>query len=182
MVRPNRRPRLIGPFFLIAILLSAGVFYWQKQKNERVLDTAPPPVVEHQVIDAPEGQIAPSPEIVTTHAKELGLTATQSKRIDPLVKAYLAELKPLQAQTQEAAQRFQAYQQSKAGVRQVPTAELQAQMGEVGELSSRMIALRREYWGQIAPMLTQEQQRQARELWASSLKPKPVYAPPVTRR
>lgn len=171
MARPNRRPRLIGPFFLIAILLSAGVFIWQKQRNEQVLDTAPPPVVEHQVIDAPGTQIAPSPELVSTHAKELGLTEAQSKRIEPLVKAYLAELKPLQDQTQAAAQRFQSYQQSKAGSKQVPLAEIQTQMGEVGQLSGRMVALRQQYWAQISPILTEQQRSHARELWRQSLMP-----------
>ncbi|MGE5530823.1 MAG: hypothetical protein ACM3VW_01735 [Bacteroidota bacterium] len=169
---PAKRPRIIGPFFLIAILLSAGIFYWQKQKNERALDVAPPPVVERQVIDMPDTDIAPSPEIVTAHAKELRLTPAQLKRIEPLVKAYVAEMKPLQAEADAATQRFQSYQQSRAKTKQVPMAELQEQMGEVSQLSGRMLSLRRQYWEQIAPILSKEQQQQARELWAQSLKPK----------
>jgi hypothetical protein len=169
---PNkRRPRIIGPFFLIAILLSAGIFYWQKQKNERVLQAAPPPVVEHQVIDVPETDIAPSPEIVSSHAKDLKLTPAQSKRVEPLVKAYQAELKPLQAQTLAATQRFQSYQESRAKTKQVPMAELQEQMGELSQLSGRMISLRQQYWAQISPVLTEPQRAQARELWRQSLTP-----------
>jgi len=171
MARPNRRPRIIGPFFLIAILLSAGVFYWQKQKNEMRLQNAPRPVVEHQVIAAPQTQSAPSPEVLSIHAKELGLNEAQAKRIEPLVKAYLAELKPLQAETQAAAKRFEAYQQAKAESRQVPMAELQAQMGELSALSSRMVSLRQQYWGEIAPILTEQQRWRARELWRQSLMP-----------
>jgi hypothetical protein len=179
---PNkRRPRIIGPFFLIAILLSAGIFYWQKQKNERALDVAPPPVVERQVIDTPDTDIAPSPEIVTAHAKELRLTPAQSKRLEPLVKAYVAEMKPLQAEVQAATQRFQSYQQSRAKTKQVPVAELQEQMGEVSQLSGRMLSLRRQYWAKIQPMLAPKQQRQARELWAESLKLKAAPAPSPTR-
>jgi hypothetical protein len=169
MPRSTKRPRIIGPFFLIAILLSAGIFYWQKHRNEQALSVAPPPVVERQVIDT-DTEIAPSPEIVTAHAKELRLTGAQSNRIEPLVKGYQAELKPLQAQVQEATARFQTYQQSRLKTKQVPMAELQEQMGEVSQLSGRMLSLRRQYWGQIAPILSKEQQRQARELWAQSLK------------
>ncbi|MHB8995906.1 MAG: hypothetical protein ACYC63_11735 [Armatimonadota bacterium] len=181
MPRSTKRPRIIGPFFLIAILLSAGIFYWQKHKNEQALDIAPPAVVERQVIDVPETDIAPSPEILTAHAKELRLTAAQSRRIEPLVKVYVAEMKPLQAEAQAATARFQAYQQSRSKTKQVPMAELQEQMGEVSQLSGRMLALRRQYWGQIAPILSKEQQRQARELWAQSFKPKTAPAPSPTR-
>lgn len=171
MARPNRRPRIIGPFFLIAILLSYGIFIWQKHKNEQALETAPPAVLERQVIDAPETDLAPSPEIITAHAAELKLTPAQTQRIEPVVKAYVAELKPLQAETQAATARFQEYQKTRAKTKQVPMAELQEQMSELGQLSSRMIALRQQYWGQVATILTEQQRSQARELWRQSLMP-----------
>jgi Spy/CpxP family protein refolding chaperone len=171
MARPNRRPRLIGPFFLIAILLSAGVFIWQKQRNEQKLQSAPPPVVEHQVIDEPPTQSVPPPDLVLAHAKELGLTQSQRRRLDPVAKAYAGELQPLQAEMKRASQTFTAYQESKKGSKQVPLAELQAQIAELSQLSTRLVNLRQRYWEQMAPVLTGKQQAQARDLWRQNLSP-----------
>jgi len=169
MARPSRRPRIVGPYFLIAIVLSAGLFTWQKRQNEQKLQNAPPPMIEHQVVDTQSDSVPP--EVVTTHAKDLRLTATQLRRIEPLVKAYQAEVKPLQAELFTASQSFASYQQSKAGSKQVSVAELQAQMSQLSELSSRQVALRQGYWEQVAPILTERQQTQARDLWRQSLTP-----------
>lgn len=171
MARPSRRPRIVGPYFLIAIVLSAGLFIWQKRQNEQKLQNAPPPVVEHQVIDTPDTQSVPPPDLVMGRAKDLGLTDAQQERLWPVAKAYRAEALPLQAQTQAASLRFAVYQQSKAGSKQVQIAEIQAQMAQLSELSSRQVALRQGYWEQVAPILTERQRTQARDLWRQSLTP-----------
>ena len=171
MARPSRRPRIVGPYFLIAIALSAGLFVWQKRQNEQKLQSAPPPVVEHQMIDVPESQSVPPPDLVAAHAPELGLTQSQRQRLDSVVKAYNRERQPLQAEMQAASQSFAAYQQSKAGSKQVPVAEIQTQMAQFSQLSSRLVALRQGYWEQVAPLLTERQRTQARDLWRQSLAP-----------
>ena len=171
MTRPRRRPRIIGPFFLIAIVLSAGVFLWQKQQRERQLADVGPPVVERQVIDAPEADSVPPPDLVLAQAAKLGLTPSQRQRLDPLVQAYGKDLRPLQEQLQAATQRFAAYQQAQQGRKQVPVADIQSQMAEISELSGLMVSLRRSYWQQIAPILTAAQETRARELWRQSLMP-----------
>ncbi|MEN6643286.1 MAG: hypothetical protein ABFE08_12645, partial [Armatimonadia bacterium] len=166
---PAKRPRPIGPFFLIAILLSAAIFIWQKRQNEARLQTSTPPVIEHQVIDQPETESVPSPDLVRAHADELNLTAPQLRRLDPLVQAYQRELKPLQTEADAAVKRFQSYQQQKQGQKQVPMSEIQEQMSEVSALSSRLAALRQQHWHQVAPILTPRQRAKALKLWQQTL-------------
>jgi hypothetical protein len=169
MARRNKRPRIIGPFFLIAIVLSAGWFLWQKQQQGGPPRDAAPPVVERQVIDAGDSESVPSPDVVRSNATALGLKAEQLRRLDPVAQAYENELEPLQAQTQTAVQRFQGYQESKQGQKQVPTAEIQEQMAEIGQLSGRMVSLRQRYWEATAPILTPSQRAQALDLWRQRL-------------
>lgn len=173
MTRPSRRPRIIGPFFLIAIVISAGLFIWQKQQNERRLRTAPPPVLERQTIQgaAPGAASLPSPEWVQQHANELQLDAKQRQALAPLVVTYQREMRPLQDQLTTALAAFGDYQRQQQGKRAVSLADVQREMSRVSELSGRMAALRQSYWGKVTPLLSSKQQAAAQKLWAESLKP-----------
>lgn len=171
MARPRlpERPRTIGPFFLVAILLSAGILIWQKQQNQRRLDTLPPPRVEHQVIDEPDSASVPPPDLVQAQAARLKLTPQQLAQVDRLATAYGAELKPLQEQLASASAAYAGYQKTKQTQKQVPLAEIQAQMSEISGISTRMVALRQSYWPRLAAILSPDQQKQARRLWQEAL-------------
>lgn len=170
MARQSRRRRIVGPYFLVAIVLSAGLFMWQKRQHEQQSQNAPPPVIEHQVIDVPETAGAPPLELVEQSARELGLTAKQRQRLDPVLRSYRDELRPLQAEARAAGARFEQYQKSLAGARVVSTQEIQTRMAEVSQLSRRMVALRQRYWEQVSPLLTEAQRTRAGELWRESLR------------
>lgn len=167
----DRKPRrrIIGPFFLIAIILSAALFMWQKRQNARQAAQAGPPVVERQVIDTPLTESVPPPDLVRSHADELGLQPAQIRRLDPLVASYLSDLNPLQQQLGEANLRLEAYQRKAQDRKQVPTAEIQEQMSEVSQISGRMVSLRQSYWQKLAAILNPDQQARARELWRGTL-------------
>lgn len=183
MHRPNRRYRPIGPFFLIAIVLSAAIFIWQKRQNEVSLQNTPPPIVEHQVIDGPLTESVPPPDLVRDHAAGLGLTAAQIRRLNPVVSAYEREVEPLQAEVNAAVARFRSRQEQRQEHERVQISQMQEQMSEVSELSGRLVALRRQYWQQVAPILTPAQKTAALKLWQQRLSraPSSGQIPPGAR-
>ena len=81
MAPPSRRPRIIGPFFLIALLLSAGFLVWQKHQRE--VAVAMPPVVEHQVVGGGNSgdEVVPRPDLVLDYADDLKLSAAQRQKL-----------------------------------------------------------------------------------------------------
>jgi hypothetical protein len=168
-----RKRRPIGPFFLAALIISAGVFIWQKQQTARQLASLPPPIVEHQTIGGTELAAAavPPPDFVHQQAQRLGLTVTQIASLVPVEAAYQEELAPLEQQMDDAVARFSEYQQAQADRKRVKVEDVQQQMAEIAELSGRMAALRQSYWAQTAPLLSTTQQSAAKKLWAESLTP-----------
>jgi hypothetical protein len=173
--RLTRKPRIIGPFFVLAIMLSAAVFVWQKRQTEHEVAVAPPPVVEHQVQAGagPETTAVPPPDLVWKNAARLKLTERHKQRLEPVVTAYEKQAAPLRQRLDVASREFSASQRRPNVRKPVEFAELQQQMAVVSALSGEMAALRVQYWQQIAPLLTPEQQRQARQVWVDTLRPKP---------
>ncbi|MCE5237471.1 hypothetical protein LLH23_03160 [bacterium] len=169
---PPRR-RVIGPFFIIALIVSVGVFIWQKQQTARRLADVPPPVVEHQVIGGTDLEAAavPAPSYVQEQAQALGLSAGQLKSLAPVVTAYQEELGPLQQQMGVAVARYGQYQEAQADRQRVKVDDLRLQMAVISDLSGRMAVLRQSYWERTARLLTDNQQSAAKKLWARSLTP-----------
>lgn len=167
-----KRPRAIGPFFIIMLIISIGLLAWRHYVLSSV-HTQPEghPVVEHHVITG-TGALAlavPPPDMILRHAKELKLSAAQHKQLAALASAYQRDLEPLNQQMQRARASYLQYQQSVAHWRRVPGSEITKHMQEISALSGQMATLRTDYWNRLSPLLTATQRKQARTLWRKSL-------------
>ncbi|MEN6546565.1 MAG: hypothetical protein ABFE07_11020 [Armatimonadia bacterium] len=171
---PNkRRPHIIGPFFLIAILLSAGVFYWHKLQNAKEAVVAAPPVIYHQVTEstAPSTDEAPAPDpiLILRHAQELGLTGERQKQLAKIVGTYGDEVQPLKLKLEAAGRQFAESRRKADPSHPVSMSDLEQQAATVSEYSRQKVAMKQRYWRQIAPLLTTDQQRKVLELWSEFL-------------
>lgn len=169
--RRSSKPPIIGPFFIVSLIVGLGLFLVHRTLINRQLAKLPPPVVERQRLTGagPQATAAPDPAVVRDHAAELKLTPAQEAKLDPIVTPYLKEKADLERQLQPALKRFEEFQAQTAKRKHTDVQEIQEHMAEISQLSGEMAALRQRYWLRVKDVLTEAQRRQAEELWRREL-------------
>jgi hypothetical protein len=176
MDRPNRRPRIIGPFFIIALLLSVGLLTWQRQQKQHQIDVLPPPVIEHQVIGSSTGsaESMPRPDLVLDRADTLKLSADQRQKLQSIIAQYRKEAAPLQEQLSVEQDRWSRVDVEAMGKDRPSGQQIAEHLARYSELSGRLTQLRYAYWPQVAPVLSAWQRHEASLLWVSELRGHPL--------
>jgi len=171
---PRRR---IGPFFLVALVVSAGVFVWQRHQTARQLETMPPPVVEHQVIGGgnDKDEVVPRPDLAVDYAADLKLSAAQRQKLEPIIARYRKEAAPLEEELALEQDRWERLDVEAMGRDRPSGQQIFEHMAKYSELSGRLTRLRYAYWPEVAKGLTARQRARARLLWVSELRGQPLH-------
>jgi hypothetical protein len=181
MARPNRRPRIVGPFFLIALLLSAGIFIWQKQQHTQAMQTVGRPIIEHQVIggESGSGEVMPRPDLVEDYADDLKLSAAQRQKLAPIIARYRREAAPLKEQLSLEQDRWERVDVEAMGKDRPSGQQISEHLAKYSELSGRLTRLRFAYWPQVEPVLSLWQRHRVSLFWMSELRGQPLPRRPA---
>jgi len=158
----NRRFRpVIGPGLVIALAL-AGLFVWRRMQPPEI---ARPVVIQHESAIAATG--VPDPPFVLGHAASLALSLEQTGKVRKLADEYTIQTADLRQALDEAGRQAEAKLTRAAGEPPTPTDVQEASRG-VAELSGLLAEKRAEAWTRLQPVLTAQQQEQARQAWAEA--------------
>jgi len=139
--------------FLI-VLAFGGFSLVQRRKSD-----ARPPIIERKVEATIASGVAPAPEFLLQHKKELALTVKQEQLITELATAYRRDIAPAQRQMDTAAKEYRQFMTQAQKENHSDTEKLREHGGDVQRLSGVIAATRQAYWRHAQAMLTEEQLR-----------------------
>jgi len=176
MARPHRRPRIIGPFFLVAIVVSAGLFMWQKRQNQRAAENAGPPVIERQVAAGADDkdEVVPRPDLVLDYAADLRLSPEQREKVEPIIARYRQEAAPLKEQLALEQDRWERVDVEAMGKDRPSGQQIAEHLAKYSELSGRLTRLRYAYWPEVEKTLSLWQRQRVSLFWVSELRGHPL--------
>jgi hypothetical protein len=152
-----------GTLVTVALALAIGGYgVYQQQRT-----AARPPVIERQVRGATASGIAPVPEFLLRHRRELALTAAQADAIGRIAAHYRRDIQPTERQLAVASRAFAAFI-SKPGKRPLAAPAISARSADVQRLSAALVMTRQAYWRQALATLRPAQQQQARTLTSAA--------------
>jgi hypothetical protein len=136
---------------ILALLVGGYAIYQQRVRAAR------PPIIERQVTGTSPRGIAPTPEFLLRHTKELVLISEQVKGITAIAAAYRKDIAPVQKQLTVAADQYRQYLQQEQRANRVDAAQLDTRGADVRRLSGVMTTTRHAYWRQAKAVLTAAQ-------------------------
>ncbi len=145
---------------LIIIVILAGVAIYRHTRHT-------PPIIENTVTggSATRG-IAPVPEFLLRHKRELVLADPQLFAITDLAAEYRSEIQGPSQHLRKAADAYQTYLEAQKNAKKVNAQALAEAGAEVERLSGDVAAARHAYWTKARAVLTPAQQSMADALAA----------------
>jgi hypothetical protein len=160
------RRRGIGPTFLIALVLSALLLWWQHVQRTG------PAVIEHQTAAVTGLPGVPAPDFVQAHAADLGLSTAQKTRVAALAADWQRQTGDLQRQLDAASTAL------RGKLSATPPAQYGVEAAQVQSLSRDLSTARQAAWPKLEQILDADQQRRAREAWVQAHSLIPRKPPP----
>ena len=164
MLQPGKRRIGAGTVLLIsALVVIVGVTIYRHTRH-----TAP--IIERTVTgDRATRGIAPAPEFLTRHRRELALTDQEYFAIIDLAAAYRTEIQGASKGLRKATATYDTFIEAQKNAQKVNLQALSNATAEVSRLSGLIAASRHTYWTKACAVLTPEQQRIATELASHAL-------------
>jgi hypothetical protein len=184
MSRPLRaeyeRPRFIGPFFVLALIV-AGYLLWRQYSGEPV--EAPPqvrqlfahgPLAERHVVPTQIGSKAPPPDFILRNLQELRLPANTKQALEELSRKSAQQLQPLKDQADRATADFRKYmdRQKAAGHTAAPS-DLQKQMAQVQEAMRKAEQATQRFWQDARNLIPPDEKAKLEQKWQDATAPRP---------
>jgi hypothetical protein len=147
---------------LVAIACIVGTVIVQRVRARNT-----PPTIERTVTGSSASRgIAPVPEYLLRHRRELALADAQVYAITDLAAAYRTEIQRPWLRLRKASATYQRYLEAQRAAKQVNAQALANAGFEVQRLSGVVAAARHAYWTKARAVLTPTQQRTADALTA----------------
>ena len=135
----------------VAMMIGGYALYQQQRTN------AQPPVVERQLRGVTAGGIAPAPEFLLRHRRELQLAANQVRQIEHLAAAFRADIAPVQQKMSTAAAAYRKFmERDRHGIRPEQQ-EIDGRAADIERWSGVMATTRQAYWQRARSILTDTQ-------------------------
>ncbi len=157
----RRRSSVITLITLIVVLMVGGFLAYQQRRA-----MSRPPVVQREVRGTVAG-VAPAPEFLLRHQREVQLTADQRERVQQIATRYRRDVAPAEARLEAASRQYQQYL-TQTEARKPSTKDLAERGAEVSRLSGVIAATRHSYWQQARSVLTPPQQAKVDKLVESA--------------